>query len=213
MPQREHSYDDEECNEPYNQRGRASIALRCCQLALGVGMSMNNATYGMNPSVFHFNPILTVKSLTIQHPNIPIFYQCPECFLSHVGLEYPLSTSGAVNSRITLPFPAIFRPLLPLPGIISLIMVIDETIKFSGYAADDHLFLRDCSYKTVDKVSVVIYHLFDGLAHFRILHVGTVKFEKHEIRSILCIWFPNTAVRSVGVGELGEVGPGCDHFL
>jgi len=41
--QREHSDDDEECSESYFRRGRASTTLRCCQLAFGVGMSMNNA--------------------------------------------------------------------------------------------------------------------------------------------------------------------------
>ncbi len=41
--QRKHSDDDAECSKSYFQRGRASIALRCCQLALAVGTSMNNA--------------------------------------------------------------------------------------------------------------------------------------------------------------------------
>ncbi len=41
--QRKHSDDDAECSKSYFQRGRASIALRCCQLVLAVGTSMNNA--------------------------------------------------------------------------------------------------------------------------------------------------------------------------
>ena len=40
--QREHSNDDAECSKSYFQRGRASIALRCCQLVIAVGNSMNN---------------------------------------------------------------------------------------------------------------------------------------------------------------------------
>ena len=40
--QREHSDDDAECSKSYFQGGRASIALRCCQLVLAVGTSMNN---------------------------------------------------------------------------------------------------------------------------------------------------------------------------
>ena len=39
--QREHSDDDEECSKSYFQRGRASTTLRCCQLDLVVGTSMN----------------------------------------------------------------------------------------------------------------------------------------------------------------------------
>ena len=41
--QRKHSDDDAECSKSNFQRGRASIALRCCQLVLAVGTSMNNA--------------------------------------------------------------------------------------------------------------------------------------------------------------------------
>ena len=41
--QRKHSNDDAECSKSYFQRGRASIALRCCQLGLAVGAGMNNA--------------------------------------------------------------------------------------------------------------------------------------------------------------------------
>ena len=41
--QRKHSDDDAECSKSYFQRGRASTALRCCQLDLAVGTSMNNA--------------------------------------------------------------------------------------------------------------------------------------------------------------------------
>ena len=40
--QREHSDDDAECSKSYFQGGRASIALRCCQFVLALGMSMNN---------------------------------------------------------------------------------------------------------------------------------------------------------------------------
>ena len=41
--QRKHREDNAECRKSYFQRGRASIALRCCQLVLAVGTSMNNA--------------------------------------------------------------------------------------------------------------------------------------------------------------------------
>ena len=41
--QRKHSDDDAECSKSYFQRGRVSIALRCSQLVLAVGTSMNNA--------------------------------------------------------------------------------------------------------------------------------------------------------------------------
>ena len=40
--QRKHSDDDAECSKSYFQRGRVSIALRCSQLVLAVGTSMNN---------------------------------------------------------------------------------------------------------------------------------------------------------------------------
>jgi len=38
MHQPKHSDDDAECSNPYFQRGRASIRLRCCQFALAVGI-------------------------------------------------------------------------------------------------------------------------------------------------------------------------------
>ena len=53
--QREHSDDDAECSKSYFPGGRASIALRCCQLVLTVGTSMNNA--GLTPLVEHMREL------------------------------------------------------------------------------------------------------------------------------------------------------------